>query len=759
MIDFKRYQNKTIKTLIDYLQLARSLNDANIAFYKTTNQAYKPISDTPDVPYICIKIPTGGGKTMVACESVYQIFEHYLQEKDSAGLVVWFTPSDAIKQQTLDKLKDRRDPHREILDSRFDNRIVVLDAKEALSIKKSDIENNLCIIVSTLQGFRREDREGLKVYQSNGALISHFENTGHNELERDEDGNIIKSLANVIRLNKSLMVLDEGHNAKTPLWADTSSLLKPSFIIEFTATPVESNVLVDIKAVVLKEEQMVKIPINLENHQQWQEAIKVGVERQQELQKICRQEEKETKEFINPIVLIQAEQVKENPDKVHAQLIIDFLVNELKVDRETIALTIAGRDDTGGASKLFQKNNKIKYIITRDAIKEGWDCSFAYILVSVSNIGTRLAVEQLMGRILRLPNAKSKKRMELNESYVITSSKRFDDAATSVIKGLESNGYSKDDVRYQGQPDAKPPVTVGRKKSKEDIEIPLVCIKDDTGDIHEFEFWEDLVGTDFDITRFSIKDTIIDDYENRREKIDIKKDGELVREKQETLPYIYQYKNETQEGLILWLQKRVQNQAIDVKQMRVFLQKSVRKLLKRYSLAELFSRKFTLRDALAEEIDRIIDEEARKRFLAIRDNLLLDKKHYWDIPSEIEIYDPHLGEQFRRSLFEQVDQMNSEELTLAKRFDDSEKIDWWFRNRERGGFHLQGERRTKFYPDFIAKTKTGKIIVLEYKGKHLEGAEETEWKKGIGEIWEKLGDTKFCWVTEDNLDEVVAEIQ
>ncbi len=752
MITFKRYQDKTIETLTEYLKLARLRNSPKTAFIEVTDSPYKSIADSPKTPYICIKIPTGGGKTLVACESVYQIFEHYLQGKDGAGLVVWFTPSDAIKQQTLQKLKDRRDPHREILDSHFDNKIVVLDTKEALAIKPSDITNNLCIIVSTLQGFRREDKEGLKVYQSNGALISHFENMGGNDLDKDEEGDVIKSLANVIRLNKPLMVLDEGHNAKTPLWVQASNLLKPSLVIEFTATPIESNILVDIKAVELKEEQMVKIPINLENHQQWQEAIKAGVEKSIELKRLCKKEEKETGEFINPIVLIQAEQIKESEDKVHAQRIIDFLVNELKIDREEIALKTGDKDEIGGTQRLFQKNNKIKYIITRDALKEGWDCSFAYILVSVSNIGTRLAVEQLMGRVLRLPYAKRKTWPQLNESYVITSSKRFDEAAGAVIKGLESNGYSKDDVRYQGQPQAKPPVWVKRKSSKQEIKIPLICLKDDSGEMHEFDFWGDLVGADFDITKFAIKETIIEDYENKMMKIDIDKEGHFIREKQEKLYFTYQHKGETKEELILWLLKKIQNQAIGIRQMKVFLEKNINRLLKKNSLADLFSRKFTLRDALDEEVNRIIDEEAKKNFQSIKQGLLFDKGNYYTIPQEIEIYEPMPGEQFNKSLFEQVDQMNNEELDLARKLDVLENIKWWFRNRERkdeGSFYLQGERRTRFYPDFVAQNKAGKIIVLEYKGKQFKGAEDTQWKKEIGELWGSLGDGKFYWVEKE----------
>ena len=110
-----------------------------------------------------------------------------------------------------------------------------------------------------------------------------------------------------------------------------------------------------------------------------------------------------------------------------------------------------GKQDDLGVENLFSPLCQIRYIITRDAIKEGWDCSFAYVLASIFNIGSSISVEQLIGRILRLPNAKKKAQGELNESYVFTSAERFQKAADAVIKGMIENGYSEKDINIPGR--------------------------------------------------------------------------------------------------------------------------------------------------------------------------------------------------------------------------------------------------------------------------------------------------------------------
>lgn len=442
-MELKRYQQRTLDKIEDFLKNLEK-EKPEFAFMHITKQPYKDEFFGEEVPFVCIKIPTGGGKTLVGCNALTEIMDSFLKEKMDRGIVMWFVPSETIKSQTLRKFKDKKDIHRNILDQYFDNNVKIFSNEEALRIRKEDVEDNLCIIISSLDAFRKEKSLQIKykVYQENGSLLNHFENIEESDiLEKDESG-IIKSLANVIRLDNPLIVIDEGHKSKTELSITFLKELNPSFVIEYTATPrTESNILVEIHSSELKEEEMVKLPLVLESHTQWQAAILQGVLRRDELEKIAKKE----KEQIRPIALLQAEQEKEDENKITVGKIKEFLIKDRKISKEEIAIKTSKTNDLEGVD-LFAKSCKIRYIITVNALAEGWDCSFAYLLISVANIGSKIAVEQIIGRIMRMPYAKRRLNEDLNRSYIFASARNFNEAAGQIISGLESNGYSKHDL-------------------------------------------------------------------------------------------------------------------------------------------------------------------------------------------------------------------------------------------------------------------------------------------------------------------------
>jgi len=330
MVELKKYQQKSVDILKDYLKELEIFNGnpkrAFISVVEDEEKAHYKSEFFNETPFVCVKIPTGGGKTLVGCHSVNEIMSSILKHKMDRGIVMWFVPSEAIKSQTLKKFKDRNDWHRKVLDESFDNNIRIFSNEEALRIRKEDVEDNVCIIISSLEAFRKEKaiQNKYKVYQENGALLSHFENLEEKDfLEKDEHNTIINSLANVIKLSNPLIVIDEGHKTKTKLSIEFMKDLNPSFIIEYTATPrPESNVLVEIHSSELKEEQMVKLPIVLESTAQWQNSILRGVLQREELEK---QTKKNKSEYIRPIALLQAEQEKESDKRVTVQQIKDYI--------------------------------------------------------------------------------------------------------------------------------------------------------------------------------------------------------------------------------------------------------------------------------------------------------------------------------------------------------------------------------------------------------------------------------------------------
>ena len=90
----------------------------------------------------------------------------------------------------------------------------VFSNEEALTITPEDVRNNLCIIVASVVAFRHENaiQKKYKVYQENGSLMDHFQNIkNEKDLEKDKEGSVINSLANVIRKHSPLVVIDEGN--------------------------------------------------------------------------------------------------------------------------------------------------------------------------------------------------------------------------------------------------------------------------------------------------------------------------------------------------------------------------------------------------------------------------------------------------------------------------------------------------------------------------------------------------------------------
>ena len=308
------------------------------------------------------RIPTGGGKTVVGCKSVERIMSTILQHKMDKGIVMWFVPSDSIKTQTLKKFKDIGDRHFEVLNESFGNKIRIFSNEEALTITPEDVRDNLCIIVASLDAFRKDSsiQKKYKVYKENGSLMDHFQNLkDESNLEKDSDNTVINSLANVIRKNNPLIVIDEGHHTQTDLSIKFLSDLKPLFIIEFTATPRDgSNVLVKTSASELKIEDMVKIPIVLESRSQWEQVVLDGLMRREDLEKRAK---KIKGEYIRPIVLLQAQPKSKTKATVTVEALKEMLLKH-KIPEEQIKIKTSEVDELEGIN-LFDKKCEVRYIL------------------------------------------------------------------------------------------------------------------------------------------------------------------------------------------------------------------------------------------------------------------------------------------------------------------------------------------------------------------------------------------------------------
>ena len=455
-LELKHYQVEALRKLRTYLTKTQNLG-ARTAFIVETNLPYReaPLLD-PDVPYVCLRIPTGGGKTIMAAHAVGIAAKDYLQAQNP--MVLWLVPSTAILNQTLNALKDLEHPYRAALAEYFGRNLSIMSLAEALSMPRPDAEGDACVVVSTLQSFRVEDKEGRKVYEDAGNLMGHFSGLQPEQLASLEmvegTSRPVASLANVLRLHRPMVIVDEAHNVRTPLSFETLNRLNPSLVLELSATPetnhdpekekYASNILYHVSAAELKAEEMIKLPVRLKTESDWRITVGNALDCLNALDEAARDEETETGEYIRPILLFQAQSAsKTDPHRLVPDQVKKFLVEDKRLPESAIAIHGAGKSELDGINVL-SRDCLIRYVITVQKLREGWDCPFAYVLCSVAELKSKTAVEQLLGRVLRMPKARRKRRDVLNRAYAFVASSDFQATATALKDGLvEGAGFDR----------------------------------------------------------------------------------------------------------------------------------------------------------------------------------------------------------------------------------------------------------------------------------------------------------------------------
>ncbi len=456
MITPKEYQNRALDALRGYFRACKQYGNADTAYYDVTRQIfgtgipYRDVKEVPGLPYVCLRIPTGGGKTFVACHSISVAASDLLNA--DFPVVLWLVPSNAIKEQTLNALKDRNHPYRQALEETMSS-VSVLSVQEALYVTRPTLATGTTVIVSTMQAFRVDETEGRKVYEQSGALMDHFSNVEPAliaSLETYADGKPIQSLSNLLRLHRPIVIVDEAHNARTQLSFETLARFNPSCIIEFSATPDTegnpSNVLHSVSAAELKADQMIKLPIRLETRPNWKELVGDAIELRKHLEGISMKERMATGEYIRPIVLFQAQPKNQNHETLTVEVVEQCLLDDFSIPPEQIRRA-TGTDKGLEGLDLSDSSCDVRYIITVQALKEGWDCPFAYVLCSVAEMRSSTAVEQILGRIMRLPKARRKQNEELNMSYAFATSRNFIETANALEDALVQNGFNRQEAK------------------------------------------------------------------------------------------------------------------------------------------------------------------------------------------------------------------------------------------------------------------------------------------------------------------------
>lgn len=452
-MELKNYQLQVIRDLERFLELLIEKQSISSAYTTLWNEKGVNVgidgmppynSELAGVPQVCFKVPTGGGKTFLAANSIKPIFDSMPHIHPKA--VVWLVPSDAILTQTYRTLTDKNHDYRKKIDVDFGNKVEIYSKQQLLNgqnFNPTSVGDNLSVFVLSYDSFRTSKKDGRKAYQENGSLLPfvRFKQDSGSLLEDTDETALIQ----VIRKLNPVVIVDESHHATSKLSKEMLQNFNPSFVLDLTATPKNgSNIISFVDARQLKAENMVKLPVIVYNRKSQEDVFVSAISLRRKLENEAVEEQKNGGRYIRPIVLFQA-QPRNNDDSTTYDKIKHTLI-DMGIPESEIAIKTADSDELKNID-LSSHDCSIRYIITVNALKEGWDCPFAYILATVANRTSSIDVEQILGRILRLPNTRKNEREVLNLSYVITSSNAFYATLDKVVAGLNAAGFTSKDYR------------------------------------------------------------------------------------------------------------------------------------------------------------------------------------------------------------------------------------------------------------------------------------------------------------------------
>jgi type III restriction enzyme len=754
------------------------------------------------LPTFCLKIPTGGGKTLLATRVIDLVNAHYRQSR--RGLVLWIVPTTQIYNQTLSALKDRDHPYRQQLDLSSGQRTLILEKTAAFGPR--DVAENLCVLLLMLPSANRQTKDTLRMFRDSGGFEGFFppddEPDEHARLLDDYPnldtfeqtagfwGRYVKtSLGNTLRRLRPLIILDEGHKAYSTGAKETLEGFNPCMIVELSATPAKgANVLVEILGRDLNAEEMIKLDLHIRNKasDDWRDTLLESVEHREQLEAEARRHEAESGTYIRPICVVQVERTgkeQRRPGFVHTDDVREYLLQHPGIAPEHIAVKTSSTDDlkeVDDVGGLMSRHCPIRFIITKQALQEGWDCPFAYVLTILTNPASRTGLTQLVGRVLRQPHACKTGVRLLDESYVFCFRRRGADVLQEVRKGFGLEGLQGLEGRVVTDKENGPSdgrvgtgaTIIARQRPEyqaaaRQLVLPAFMIKDTGGwrlVRYEADILSRLPWDEIDLSR--LEDLTLG--EGRTE--DQYMRASLSEEEHLLGSEIGNDAHHGQSGAAEEADPDTIRDPVDYFfaashlldvvpnpwRGRELARRTFESLLVRYPaeqvaanhtfvLEELRRHVEMERDRLSREVFHRLLASGEMRFLVVADDLRFNR-----LPSEIEAPNARqansdTGAPYQHNLFDVTteDDLNQFENTVATYLDQQARLFFWYRNRARKDYYVQGWKPRRIYADFIVTLRSdesatdddfGQVFVVETKGVHLKEAEDTKYKRSVFDI-------------------------
>ncbi len=723
------------------------------------------------LPSVSLKVPTGGGKTFIAVKALDLIQNIY--RGSQTGLVLWIVPTTQIYNQTYTAFRDRAHPYRQALDMASAGSTLILEKDQLFA--PEDIASNLVVLMLMLPSANRRDKETLKIFQDRGGFEAFFPaedqyekhaglkervtNLDAYDASAGFDGIVKSSLGNTLRLLNPIIILDEGHKAYSQGAQETLHGFNPSLILELSATPLrESNVLVSISGRDVWQQGMIKLPVRVNSRvsADGRDALLASHLKRVELEEIAKDYQNRTGIYVRPICLIQVERTGEKqrrlPGFIHAEDARDYLITKCNVLPEEIAIKSSERDDIENID-LLSPDCPIRYIITRQALQEGWDCAFAYVLTTLINSDAPTSMTQLVGRILRQPYARKTTISELNESFVFFSRNRTGKVLDRVYASLHDEGL--DDVpgsvTYQeghlNAPMQEISIRPAFAQYAGKVYLPCFVLRDTKGRLreigHEMDIlsrirWEKIdlgLFDEFSLNPTETGDTVValglDGFESPLRvttSVDMKLDLAFI-----TRQMLDVVNNP-------WVAYEIVGDVVRRLRQR-YPDERIRRDIG-FVITELKKVLIQGRDAQAEKIFRqLLDTKQLNLWLiaGCAGNAIPDRIR---AHSGRKFRNPNTDDLPKRSLFDYVaDDFNDDEAAVALYLDEQDWVMWWCRSTVPQGYSVQGWLPNRVYPDFYFQKGSepfATVQVLEMKGKFLKN-EDTHYKQSLFALANQYG--------------------